>query len=677
MILRSTQYIIYILTFSSFFLRAQHSEKTEDELFRLYNLAYDNLVINPDTALAYASEYLNLSKAINDSLEIASALDLIGSGYYYQNKLEKALEYHISAHGIFERSKDYSGLSTTHLSIGNVYNDLGFYLRAIDHYLKSMEYDKRIDYPEGEAITAVNIANIFLAQENYKLAEKYIDQSIAIATKYKLESTIANGYNLKSELLLHRGEIQKAEELAYKALRIAKEYHDQFEIASSYCSLGLVASERNDHSAAIEQCGKAVKLMVDYGDPYSISLYRSFLAKVYLKAGRFSEGLKEAQEAYAISKKEKNSRYLIRESSLILSQAYEGSENPWKALELYKEYKLYNDTLIKLNIQEKLLQQQNALKEHENEVLSSRNKLQNEIISRNKLVLIIVTILLIVCVTFILSLVISIRKRKQYNRILVEKTDLIQKKQTEIDHQSNLLIRKNLELENLNQTKDKLFSILTHDLKQPFNQILGILELLEYNQISEEDKKELLEGLKESVSHTRSSVENLLIWSKNQFTGMNVRPGSVKLMAIIETLQKQLSSALKNKELQLKIKVSNDLKVYADPDHTEIILRNLIVNAIKFSPTGGVIEISADQDSKDFVKLEVRDYGIGMSQKQIDSMLDFNENLSTPGTLNEKGTGLGILIVHEFLEVNKGELKIESIKGEGSSFVVILPTAAI
>ncbi|MGB0177200.1 MAG: sensor histidine kinase [Owenweeksia sp.] len=351
------------------------------------------------------------------------------------------------------------------------------------------------------------------------------------------------------------------------------------------------------------------------------------------------------------------------------------TNNPAKALELYKEYKLYNDTLIKLNIQEKLLQQQNEIKQHENEILSSRNQLQDEIISRNKLMLIIVTVLLVVSITFIFSLVINIRKRKEYNSLLLEKTDLIQKKQTEIDHQSNLLIQKNMELENLNQTKDKLFSILTHDLKQPFNQMLGILELLEYNQISEDDKRELLEGLKESVSHTRSSVENLLIWSKNQFTGMSVKPQNIEILPIIETLKKQLTSTLDNKNLQLKIALDDNLRAHADPDHTEIILRNLLVNAIKFSPTGEVIEVSASSNNG-HVNLKVRDYGIGMSTKQINSMLDFNENLSTPGTLNEKGTGLGILIVHEFLEANQGKLEIESTEGKGSSFSIVLPSAS-
>ena len=672
MLLKPAKYILYILTFSSFLLRAQHSKETEDELFRLYNLAFDQLVVDPDTALSYANQYLEFSKAINDSSEIATALDLIGTVYYYQNHLEKALEYHYQAKHIFERHKDFSGLSTTLLSIGNVYNDQGYYLRAIDNYLKSMEYDKLIDYPEGEATTAVNIAIIFLAQENMELAEKYVNQSIAVARKYGLKGILANAYNLKAELLLYYGKLDKAEKMAQDALKIATEHSDQFEMASAYCNLGLVASKNGDYSTAIKECKKAVQLMEDYSDPYSISLYQSYLARVYIEGGQYEDGLRVALSAYEIAKRE-NSRYLIRQSSIILSKAYEDAGQPQKALELFREYKLYNDTLIKLNIQEKLLQQQNEIKQHENEILQSRNRLQTDIISRNKLVLIIVTILLLVSIAFIFTLMINIRKRKEYNRLLLEKTDLIQKKQSEIDHQSNLLIQKNLELENLNQTKDKLFSILTHDLKQPFNQILGILELLDYNQISDEDRKELLEGLKESVSHTRSSVENLLIWSKNQFTGMSVRPRNIEIRPIIEALQKQLHSTLENKDLRLDTNLPDKLKVYADPDHTEIILRNLLVNAIKFSPSGKAIELSASKLNGD-VHLQVKDHGIGMSRKKIDSMLDFNENVSTPGTLNEKGTGLGIMIVHEFLEANNGELRIESEEGKGSSFFIILPS---
>ncbi|MGB0177199.1 MAG: tetratricopeptide repeat protein [Owenweeksia sp.] len=250
------------------------------------------MVVDPDSALSYATQYLQLSKTINDSLEIATALDLIGSAYYYQNLLEKALSYHYRAHGIFKRHNDYSGLSTTHLSIGNVYNDQGYYLRAIDHYLQSMEYDKKIDYPEGEATTAINIAIIFMAQENYDLANQYIEQSIAVAKEYELTPVLANAYNLKSELLLLDNKIDEAEDIANKALKMALDYHDQFEIAGSHCNLGLIASQRGDHEKAIKECTEAVALMVNYGDPYSISLYKSSLARVFLDAGLYNEGLK-------------------------------------------------------------------------------------------------------------------------------------------------------------------------------------------------------------------------------------------------------------------------------------------------------------------------------------------------------------------------------------------------
>ncbi len=673
MIVNSLRYTFYILIFSSFLLKGQHSEEVEDELFRHYSLAFDYLVVDADSSLHYAKQYLEYSKSINDSLEMATALDLIGAAYYYQNKIKPALENHIAAHKIFKRHNDYSGLSVTHLSLGNVYNDQGYYLRAIDHYLKSIEYDKMIDYPEGEATTTLNIAMIFQAQENYNLAMDYIDRSIQLSKEFELEQTMASAFNLKAELLLQQGEIDHADSLSRIALDIAEEFQDQFSLASAHCNLGMVASKRGEHDKAIELCGKAVEVMQDYGDPYSISLYKTHLARI-LFAGNFHEqSLLQAQESYDLAK-EQNSRYLTRESALILSKACEKAGQFEKALQLYREYKAYNDTLIKLNIQERLLQQKNELRQKENEMLSSRNKLQDKVIARNKLLLIIVTVFLVASIAFILTLILNIRKRKEYNRLLMEKTDMIQKKQKEIDYQSKLLIKKNLELENLNHTKNKLFSILTHDLKQPFNQLLGILELLEYDHIDKEDKDELLMGLKDSVSHTRSSVENLLIWSKNQFTGMSVNLQEVPFVRIFDTLKKQLESALQQKSLELEIEVDRSLKSYSDPDQTEIIFRNLLVNAIKFSLTGQKIHIGSSTTEKN-VTITVRDQGAGMTQEQIDKMLDLNENLSTPGTLNEKGTGLGLLIVQEFLEANHGTLNIESAKGQGSCFSVTLPLA--
>ena len=163
-----------------------------------------------------------------------------------------------------------------------------------------------------------------------------------------------------------------------------------------------------------------------------------------------------------------------------------------------------------------------------------------------------------------------------------------------------------------------------------------------------------------------------MTWSKSQFTNLKTEPRSVNISTLSNELQHEFRAAFRQKDLHAKMEVASSLKAYVDPNHLEIILRNLIQNAIKFSNTGGSISLVAE-NVDEHISIAIIDEGKGMNKEQISNLFDINTHFSTPGTLNEKGTGLGMIIINDFVRENNGSIEVESEPNKGSSFKILLP----
>ena len=231
------------------------------------------------------------------------------------------------------------------------------------------------------------------------------------------------------------------------------------------------------------------------------------------------------------------------------------------------------------------------------------------------------------------------------------------------------------ELKELNATKDKFFSIVAHDLKNPFQGILGFVELL-HNDLSEFDQdelKQIIGQIKEATENAYNLVLNLLEWSRLQLNRIVFNPEKFDM----HTLVKKESANLKAQSDAKKIIVSSDLEektlVFADQNMIAMVIRNLISNAIKFSHEGGEIRIQSNVLHK-FMDIEVKDNGVGISKENISKLFRVNEQIVSQGTAKEKGTGLGLILCKEFVEKNKGKIWVESSLGIGSSFHVLLPS---
>jgi PAS domain S-box-containing protein len=245
---------------------------------------------------------------------------------------------------------------------------------------------------------------------------------------------------------------------------------------------------------------------------------------------------------------------------------------------------------------------------------------------------------------------------------------------TEHKKAEQALLESEARFKELNATKDKLFSIIGHDLKGPLNNILGFSELIDQNfeSFSEQEIKQYVKLIYKSSLTVTDLLENLLTWSRAQRNIFTVSPHNVAVYFTVERCFGQLIQNALHKEIRLKNNVLPDTVVYADEEMISTIIRNLISNAIKFTNRGGTISVIA-QSSPEHVAIGIKDTGVGIASDKIAQLFQPNENQSSPGTEGEKGTGLGLLICKDFAEKNNGKIWAESSPEQGTTFWIKLP----
>jgi signal transduction histidine kinase len=257
---------------------------------------------------------------------------------------------------------------------------------------------------------------------------------------------------------------------------------------------------------------------------------------------------------------------------------------------------------------------------------------------------------------------------------LLEQNKLLYNLNSEINKLQRQLVKEKSLLEEANAAKDKFFSILAHDLKNPFNALLGFSEFLieNFRDMEQEEIEEQLTMMRDSSRQTFALLEDLLTWSKAQRGKLECKPQTVKIKDICEEVRGAVKGMAEEKEIEIELSAAENAEIFADPNMIKTIMRNLLSNAIKFSYRGGKIVTSLEDIGNNF-KISVKDSGTGISAKNQVRLWNLAGQHTTRGTEDESGTGLGLLICKEFAEAHKGKIWVESEEGKGSTFIFTIP----
>lgn len=231
------------------------------------------------------------------------------------------------------------------------------------------------------------------------------------------------------------------------------------------------------------------------------------------------------------------------------------------------------------------------------------------------------------------------------------------------------------ELQKLNAQKDKFFSIIAHDLRGPFSSFLGVTQLLDemLPELSREEIRDFAASMRTSATNLYSLLENLLQWAKNQQGLTPFTPMKELLLSLVNESILTLLEPAKNKGIEIVINIDSNIEVFADKNMLQTVIRNLVSNAIKFTPKGGNITLSAKANSASDVEISVKDSGIGMDEAMVNNLFQLDAKTNRPGTEGEMSTGIGLLLCKDFVETHGGAIRVESEEGKGSVFQFNIP----
>lgn len=275
--------------------------------------------------------------------------------------------------------------------------------------------------------------------------------------------------------------------------------------------------------------------------------------------------------------------------------------------------------------------------------------------------------------TFTASAIPEFNAQNELETILVVCRNITEEEQAKIK-----LEKYNQELEKLNTNKDKLFSIIAHDLRSPFNYLLNVVDVLDesFEELSQEEIKRFLNEFKLTTRNIYKLLVNLLTWANLQRGTIKLNLLKFNLSEFIENVLLVLNKIAENKNIEIKIDVGKDIYITADPDLLNIVLRNLLSNAIKFTTEGGVVHLMAI-GHEEFVEIMVRDTGVGMSTEKIQSLFQVDKAKSERGTAGEKGSGLGLILVKDIIDLHQGSINVESEVGKGTTIKIKLPKVIV
>lgn len=659
--------------FLSFGLSAK--EKELAYLDSLYNEAFDLTGQDIAQAEVKANFYLKEAERLKDSLNIAYAYDLKGLAAFYADKLDSAFYYVNQSIDRFRLyAKDSFGLSTAIYNRSLYHDYLGEYKAALQDIHLSREIDIRSgDKLESDIFYYNSLAEIVFNQGNPELALRYQHRAWNALSKYqswhgymKSDMNIAYAWNY-----LELGILELAEIHAKRAYKIGLEENNLSVKSEALLALSEISLAKENYDLAINYARKALEYDLQYGDEFAVIYTEVSLAVSLNAAGK-------KNEAKALFDKVR-ARFMDFPNPVMhidiakkLYQYYKSEGDDKLALKYLEVIDQAKEKVNRVDGLATMKQFDQELENRKKELEKTKSRLQEEELNFKNALLVGLLVLLIGLLVFAGIIFLGFKKISRANAQLAERNLEIKEQSKLISQASIELKQQNESLEKLNQSKDRLFSILAHDLRQPFNQILGVVDLMDNEHMDKEEQKNLLSALKDSVNSTSDLVSNVLLWSKAQFAGVTINPRNISLANEVKRSLLHFSLALEKKKIRLDLNIADDHIIYFDPDHFASVFRNILSNAYKFSPKNSCISIWAEAEDKS-INLFIKDQGIGMDQRQREQLMSSANLKSMPGTLNEEGIGIGMIIVNDFMKENKASYTIDSELDKGSTFILHLP----
>ena len=589
---------------------------------------------------------------------------------FYSIDVDSAFYYSRAALDYAGRTAYLKGEAESWRLLGNTYEMVGDFGNMLSSYHQSTDIAEKIGNRDLAAKATSNIALFDMQEGEYDRARQLMEQVMAICLSTGDSALAEIDISHLSELAFRRQQYDQALQYARRALQTARALHDESDIASFTDDEGKAMAGMGEVRKALELYQQSLAWYMQVNDWLGTVTTQTLMAQAYLQVKDFPHALRYAQSSLDGSRNLRRQR-LIRESAKALADVYEAAGDDHNALRYFKLYKDYSDSLFNDESHKRLLAVAAGYDFEKKESRLRADQAETDARYQQTLRKDAVKISITVSVIIILSLLAFILFRSRYaNRRI---NYLLQEKNEKIEEQKETLEQQAVQLLLNNRQKDKLFSIIAHDLRGPLNSLKGLMDLLKEKRLSDEEINSIMNEFRRNVDQSAELVGNLLFWASSQLEGIKVNPVVLPLQPLIQDILALFSHQASQKNILLQEELHPAVRVVADKDMLQVVIRNLVSNAIKFCRPGDSVMVSYTLSESE-VDICVADTGIGLSEDSLDKIRR-KESFTSYGTAREKGTGLGMLLCREFTEANRGRFRIESEWGKGCHCYCSLPAA--
>ncbi len=611
---------------------------------------------NSKLSMAYLDSALLIAEATGDNWHKGEILYHIGLRKYRLGEVIEAMEAFNASVQACRLSDNFRFSGSSYAVMGAIFRMNGLYDRAIEYNIKAELNYEKARFTEGSAWSHYLLGRIYYDLKHPQIALRYFQQSLEIYLRLaaidRMKDGVAICYEQIGTLYIELGNFDEARECFDNTLEIYTASKSKYGISNVYKNLGILEYSKGNYLLAENHLNKSLEIKNEVDDKLSVPVIYEYLGLCMIAKGLKQEGLTYLQQGLdmAVTNNQKKIQLDILSK---LTKAWLDVNNLKKAIDCQNQQIQIQDLILSgaANIKTEQLQ---TIYE-----IDKKNSQIAELEKQNKIT------------------ALSIKQQRMIRNIMIAGIILAISISVIIYWFNKKLQLKNLELNETNATKDKFFDIIAHDLRGPTSSLASLLEHLssKFDEYSVTELKVMLQVMHKSAENVSNLLENLLIWARSQVNRIEYRPIVLNLTDVIQNSLKGLNQTAERKQIDITVHCNEQIFVLADPDMVQTIVRNILSNAIKFTHRGGKVAITTAATGKNTATISITDNGVGIEKSKLSKIFDNDSPLHTNGTENEKSTGLGFILVKDFVEKNKGTLTIDSETDKGTTVSFTLPLA--
>jgi len=645
-----------------------------------------------ELSLNYAEQAVDLASFLKDDALHTDAIGRVGLAYMSSGYYGKSLEYLLNYLNKVEKEGDKRKLIFAYNNVGLIYKLWGDYNSAIEYNLKALKSADETNDTLGKVLAHNNIGMIYTEWRKYEKASENLNDaynlSIKLGDKLEIIRTLIN----LGTFYTRKKSVSTAQAKYFEAIRLSEELGKKHLISKCYFELGNIAlnnpqkfaaTNKEKYSKALDFFKQALQQNIDIYNKLEIGKANIKIGQTYLKQEEYQLALDNLNEGITLIQGQ-NYRNEMKDAYQCLAEIYLQKKDYKSSYEYLKKYSDLRDTIFSYDNGKKITEMEVRIETEKKEKDIQIEKKKQETVRLIQFLLIAV-ILIVVLITigiyyrFITTnkhnkdLQTNNEKLEDANRMLKENEEALMTLNANLATMNEKLIESEESLSKSNATKDKFFSIIAHDLKNPIQGILLSTELLQqFERMRPEVVKKQVYGVHETTKYLSSLLNNLLNWARSQSNKVEYTPMINNIFDIVEDNIMLHLAAAEKKSIYLHSTLQKNTTAYCDFNTVNTVIRNLISNALKFTPDNGSITIHCENKDDELVVI-IEDTGVGIPEENLEKLFKEDVFLTTKGTAKEAGTGLGLILCKEFISLNKGRIWVESTVGVGTKFCFTLP----